>query len=726
MFLLTLALLISVAFNALGAVIPLPPDTIKKDTINLKNPDLSFKKSTTDGDTTKLKEIVVEGQTVKHKGNQDEYVVTKQMREGTIDAGDLIGRIPGIYYNRVTKELKYQGSGNVKILVDSLERDESYIKRLGSKRFDKIYVINNPVGQYSDYDVVISLHTRHLYEGYEGYLSGDAAMRPGSRNGHGKEMEKVNGTGDFTYTREKWNFAVSGSYDWNRTNSLEMISEDYTHNDYKTKDLPVDNNTPNQGRLYGDGNLRMASDYSFNRDHVLSLSVNSTLYYSKRITDHLLLEESGAMSREIRRKNWNNYKNNLSFSEILQYQGTFGAWRTMLSFGLTQVSYQKVYGVWRSEGYSLSDNRDVSINYGVINANASRSFANNKFMISIYEYVIWSNFKDKRTGNLQLLSESHDVRNSFGVSLSYFPSNKVSAGVNVGSGLIKSSASGIKSTKISPTLGSWVAWYPSRKFVARINYFLSSDPASLAIAQDYGQFTDSLEWQGTNPKLKPVTNHSLTASITLWNCLSLWSSYARGNNASYDIATLGYGERPDGLTGYYVRYMWENGTSQSWNTSATFYWSFGKQWRINASVGFKEMYAAWEGYSLEKTMFTNDWSVQFVTTDQSWEFYLSGSLAPTLYIGPQIKSYENTDNYAVTVIKNLFSGRLRIIGMWNIPLHFANGQQRWLFNSEPLIKRIDSNNQFRNNNRIRISAEFRFNGGERVRKPNVSTMNIQL
>ena len=54
-----------------------------------------------------LKEIVVEGEQVIRHGQNTTYVVTKDMRRDVKEAGELLGKLPGVYYNPLSKEVRY-------------------------------------------------------------------------------------------------------------------------------------------------------------------------------------------------------------------------------------------------------------------------------------------------------------------------------------------------------------------------------------------------------------------------------------------------------------------------------------------------------------------------------------------------------------------------------------------------------------------------------------------
>lgn len=79
----------------------------------------------TDSLTKELKEVTVQADVVKRHGNQTTYIVTKEMRRGAYDAGDLLANLPDIQYNRLTKVVEFAGRNNIKILVDSMEKDPS-------------------------------------------------------------------------------------------------------------------------------------------------------------------------------------------------------------------------------------------------------------------------------------------------------------------------------------------------------------------------------------------------------------------------------------------------------------------------------------------------------------------------------------------------------------------------------------------------------------------------
>lgn len=101
-----------------------------------------------------FEEVELVQQTVKHEAHRDIFTVTKAMREGTTTAGELIGQVQGAFYNRATEAVSYMGSTNIKILVDSIDKDDNYIKRLNPARFSRIDVIHNPAGKYQQYDYI--------------------------------------------------------------------------------------------------------------------------------------------------------------------------------------------------------------------------------------------------------------------------------------------------------------------------------------------------------------------------------------------------------------------------------------------------------------------------------------------------------------------------------------------------------------------------------------------
>lgn len=125
-----------------------------------------------------LDEIVFVQQTVKHEANRDVFTVTKSLRDGAATAAQMLGRVQGMHYDLVSEAVSYMGSTNIKILVDSIEKDDTYVKNLSPKRFSRIEVIHNPAGKYREYNVIINLVTKQNYTGYELFVNESLTITP--------------------------------------------------------------------------------------------------------------------------------------------------------------------------------------------------------------------------------------------------------------------------------------------------------------------------------------------------------------------------------------------------------------------------------------------------------------------------------------------------------------------------------------------------------------------
>lgn len=88
--------------------------------------NISAKNDTIKGKDFKEVEVVYE--TLKRNATQDLVTITQAMRKGSNNTGELLGRLEVMRYDNMSRSLSYMGSSNVKIIVDSIERDESYIK----------------------------------------------------------------------------------------------------------------------------------------------------------------------------------------------------------------------------------------------------------------------------------------------------------------------------------------------------------------------------------------------------------------------------------------------------------------------------------------------------------------------------------------------------------------------------------------------------------------------
>ena len=129
-----------------------------------------------------MHEVIVVGDSIVRYGDRDVVRITKYMRRGSYNTGEMLDKIPGVSYNRVTGDISYLGDKNICLLVDSLPKDASYIKNLGHLRFEKVEIIHNPRGKYADYDYIINLRTKNHYEGYENSLYLSLDMFPNNNN----------------------------------------------------------------------------------------------------------------------------------------------------------------------------------------------------------------------------------------------------------------------------------------------------------------------------------------------------------------------------------------------------------------------------------------------------------------------------------------------------------------------------------------------------------------
>ena len=622
----------------------------------------------------RLDEIVVTAELLKRQGNEDIITVTKAMREGTRNAGELLGRINGMFYNPLSTDLQYMGSKNILILVDGVEKGAGYIKRLRPERFDKITITNMPTGIYASYDAVIDLHTRPLYTGYEGVVLTEAVIVPGDRNGDGDNLRKSRNEGQFTYTREKFNIDVTAGYTFSQQGLSDYFDKEYPLNGLKETTLETSDKSPDKYMRSNRYSAEVAADYDINRRHSISAKISLAPssdhdrydYRIKRDFTDLNITDIVSESQN------SDIRDRLDMLAGLWYRGKGAGWRLNANLTYTNIGYKRCNATDRSSGYQITDNRKVSSQYFTGGLEAKRQSNNQKWIFTASDDFILSNFKEDRAETGKRLSESNDFRNTFNASADYQVNNKLSLGFNAGVSVFRNSYNTASDTHFTPKTGFQAMWIPSDNVFMRLNYSASTRYPALSGLQDYGQFTDSLMYSSGNPELKPSLIHDISLTATFLKSISIEGRYTHTSDGVFSHFSPAYGMIPSGATTYYTMSQPVNGIKDRWSVNLTYSKSFGPHWQISLTGTLVGERAKYGNDVTSKVLPQYDWYVLYQTMKGSLQFYLSGYMEQNAFITPQSDIRDCVDIYALSVSKLLFNNRLQLLGMWLIPVHLTD------------------------------------------------------
>jgi len=109
-----------------------------------------------------LGEIVVVGEKIKVKTESDRttYFINKKIADISNNGIDVLTYIPGVQVD-LSKNISLEGSKNIRILVNGIERDKNFLSQLGSGQIDKVDVITTPDSRYdSDVTGVVNIILR--------------------------------------------------------------------------------------------------------------------------------------------------------------------------------------------------------------------------------------------------------------------------------------------------------------------------------------------------------------------------------------------------------------------------------------------------------------------------------------------------------------------------------------------------------------------------------------
>ena len=155
--------------------------------------------------TQDLKEVVVKTSHSVQSGDRTKIFITRDMRRGTHSVGEMLGNEPNFYFDKAFNTLTYNNSSKIVLLVDSIEKDLSTLS-MQHLKYDYIEIVNRPTGKYEGYEVLINLHTKKDYEGYEGYVYHNTGVF--LNRFHPNPF--FNNEASFSYTKNKLTFSVLG------------------------------------------------------------------------------------------------------------------------------------------------------------------------------------------------------------------------------------------------------------------------------------------------------------------------------------------------------------------------------------------------------------------------------------------------------------------------------------------------------------------------------------
>ncbi len=658
-----------------------------------------------------IQAVIIVGSNVSNYADRDVIRITKDMRRGARNSAQLIGKIQGFDCDIINNDLRYYGSKNILLAVDSIPKMAEYIKELQHIRFDKVEVIHSPSGKWAEYDVVVNFHTRPNYEGYEGSLTDNGRVLPNDGNGKGKNLGDNTAGGQLTWTKNKWNFAMRYNFNFNQGEYNETTSLA----DYKTLDIAEHTINPSTESLHNrNHNLFTAIDYQISKDHRVSLTYTLNSHNGDNsVTEHK--ERTWTDSEQTHTLNSlrSDAIESLRQTLGLYYGGTVKGWGLFYDFNFINNLHKSDYRYHQNHDFKLENNFADRMNYVWSNMGFNKRF--DRYYLTASHSFTYKGYERKNRLTDTRLSANDYYRNQLTIWMSYRFSHDTELTLGARLAHIHAKSTQEENYDNNAALSSTLFHRFNKQTWLRVNYWYDAVNPELDQVATQGHFTDSLHYHAGNPQLQT----SITQRGRVWlNCFGMLGLQTGFNYAPDQFAGIAYPyilDTPQG-TNNYIAERTENTKYMEWWYAVNLSKKFG-DFNLNAFIKYQTMTAE---YGSDKT--DNDGFSGYATLRH---YYKPLSLTTelgyhynTFYgVSPQGYTKREMDFFRLSVSKDwLKDRRLSCTLQFQPAIHFTRMKFSTITDCPILYSQNIQGILESNRNTIRFNLTYRFAGGKSVRK----------
>lgn len=447
-----------------------------------------------------LKELVVSGQKVLRYPDKDVWIISRSMRKHAYSVADMLGNVPGMFYDRFEKTLSYNGLDKIKILMDGKEKPDDYIKNLGHQRFRRVEVTPHPQGIYRDYDVLINLISYEHYEGVDLQVWGVAEAKLEQED----KMSRLNPDITFTYTYDKLNLAAYYDYRYYADQSynvdIQRVYPDYSLRTFRG-DGPVGHSRTIYHDAYIDG------DYDISKKHSVSFRYKYSNTRS-RITDDYMVEkeyDDPELENTLRRELTFTHDKGNDHTATVYYRGEIGRWKLYSDFNYNYYVSDNSYRFDEDGGEQLLSLYNNQKHYTRFNLSATRTMSDKATLsfgyVNVYKYY--------KSEDSETTSSSDEFRHQAFASLNYSFSNMLRGSLNGDAELIRSKYGDVTEDQWLWTVNTNIRYIYNNWNEVGLRYNCSVDYPKQSQLNPLSYKLGYNVWVVGNPALKANMSHSL-------------------------------------------------------------------------------------------------------------------------------------------------------------------------------------------------------------------------
>lgn len=663
-----------------------------------------------------MHEVIVVGDSIVRYGDRDVVCITKYMRRGSYNTGEMLDKIPGVSYNRVTGDISYLGDKNICLLVDSLPKDASYIKNLGHLRFEKVEIIHNPRGKYADYDYIINLRTKNHYEGYENSLYLSLDMFPNNNNGRNRHFSKVEGAEAFTYTRDKWNFLISYSNVFGQGERNSFYSKSFLNNDYKESVIENADGSNNQYLIDRKHQIGTSVDYQIDKRNSVSVAYGLELMDNDNVFNRSFVKSDLAETRLQQYQQYSAYKDKGSRQGIgLYYRGGHKSWNYNLTFNYFHRDWDTGSYLNRSTGYRLNDNRHQYMDHTFTQADADRRFFSNKLYWSVSYIHFWRSYDQFLQESDNLLSRNTLMYHQVGSYVSYQLDKRTSFHLSAYFRNLRSESliDKDKYMTISGSAGLYhnfgdIGW-------ARINYNCNTYNPSLAQTTAYGSFTDSLRYHIGNPMLRTSISHKVQIRFNLARTLTLSAGTLYYPRCFLVILDQTEGPLQNGVWSSYITSQNQMGEYLRRWTNLNLNTNIGNM-SIDGNVYYYHNKASYQEFCHSIGYWGGNLQITYMFPQQKFYMALNYNSSSPSNVNAQSTTTGRNETITTSIMKTFNNDRLRLALQYTLPFGFSSSKWSQVYESPGYENTIYQNTEKQSRNYITFSLSYLLSGGKSVRQ----------